>query len=355
MKVNTKTLRSMLGRVSACKPTNLLEITNYYELEFTQDGLNLNATDGTNYMTVTDDTCKTDNPISIIVKGDQFTKLINKTTTDDVDLIVKGSYLQVVGNGVYKVEIVEDEIYPKFKIEISDSYKVSLDDMKRAINGGKYAKSGVPNDGVLFSFLLRDNELTTADAIKVYNKSIEGAMGNLSALISPSLANMVMSIDVDDVEISVNAENTLIMFMGDNVVVGGAIVEGAEEYPDLSEMFNAPYPYTVEVDTQLVLQAIDRLGLFVSIYDKGIIDIVFTSTGITLATSSKSHETIPFVANIDPLESDATYMVRVNCKYLQDIFNAIGEPSVFIEFGEDDIIKFVTTDTTMLLATADEE
>ena len=34
MKVNTSVLKDMLKAVSGCKPSKILEITNYYELDF---------------------------------------------------------------------------------------------------------------------------------------------------------------------------------------------------------------------------------------------------------------------------------------------------------------------------------
>ena len=52
MKVNTSILKNMLSSVSGCKPSKILEITNYYELDFSVDGLSLRATDGINFITV---------------------------------------------------------------------------------------------------------------------------------------------------------------------------------------------------------------------------------------------------------------------------------------------------------------
>lgn len=352
MKLSTNNLKSMLGRVASCKATNLLEITNYYELRFDSTSFKLSGTDGTNFITVEDKEGASDEEVAIIVKADQFTKLINKTTKDEVDLVLTENCLEVRGNGIYKVEIVEGEQYPKFDLSVDSTYKVNLDSLKDGINRGKYAKSNVPNDGVLFSFLIRDEQIITADAIKVYNKVIAGEIEGLTALISPALANMILALDSKEVQINVDETDNKIQFVGENVVVSGAIVDGADDYPDLSEMIQMSLPYTVELDTKLVLQAIDRLNLFVTAYDKNVVDIVFTGNALTISTTSKSYETIPYITT---LPDDVEFIATVNCKYLQDIFNSADEPSLKVEFGADDILKFDTIDSTMLLAVADDE
>ena len=92
MKVNTSVLKNMLNMVSGCKPSKVLEITNYYELDFSIEGLSLRATDGINFITV-DSTIHCDEDMTVIVKADQFSKLINKTTKDMVSLKLTDNYL----------------------------------------------------------------------------------------------------------------------------------------------------------------------------------------------------------------------------------------------------------------------
>ena len=84
MKVNTQILKNMLSKVGNIKANNLLEITQYYELDFNDNTLTINATDGVNFMSVSHET-KTESNMKIIVKVDQFTKLINRTTKDTVE------------------------------------------------------------------------------------------------------------------------------------------------------------------------------------------------------------------------------------------------------------------------------
>ena len=348
MKVNTQILKDMLSKVNSCKPSNILEITNYYQLQTIENGIALSATDGVNYITVKHE-AQCDQDIDVIVKGDQFSKLIMKTTKDTVDLKVTENYLQVKGNGTYKVEIVSDEIYPAPEFEGDKVYKVSYDTLSKAITGGKNAKSNVPTDGVLFSYLIRNKFVITADAIKVYSRDIKGkGLEDLEILIPPTLANLLLVLDVEQVQLVVNEDVTTLQAIGDNVVITGALAEGADEYPNVEPLLAGEYPNVVELDVKQVLEALDRLNLFIGLYDKGIIDLVFTDETLTLA---KSVETVPYIHPINDVE----FTVSVNSTYLKDLFSAAEGSNIKLCFGYDETIKLITDDSTMLLATADEE
>ena len=352
MKVNTSILKDMLKGVSGCKPSKLLEITNYYELDFSVEGLSLRATDGINFITINYPT-ECDEKMNVIVKADQFSKLINKTTKDTVALKLTDNYLEVKGNGTYKVEIVNDEVYPTLDIDVDKEFTITYTTLSNAITNGAKAKSNVATEGVLFSYLLRGNEVVTADAIKVYSTELDGEyLDDVELLVPPTLAALLQSIDVENVIFKVNKDCTLLRAIGQNVIITGALQEGASEYPNVMPLLASKYPHTYELNVKEVLQALDRLNLFVSLYDRGIIDLVFTDVNMTISTSSKSLETIEYIKGIDLPEP---FITSVDGGYLKDLFSAVDEPGVTIEFGADETIKLCTKNSTMLLAAADEE
>lgn len=352
MKVNTSILKNMLSAASRCKPSKLLEITNYYELDFSVEGISLRATDGVNFITINHPT-KCDDQMSVIVKADQFSKLINKTTKDTVGLKLMDNYLEVKGNGTYKVEIVSDEVYPTLDIDADKEFMITYTTLSNAVIDGAKAKSTSPNDGALYSYLLRDNQIITADAIKVYSTELDGEyLDDVELLIPPTLATLLQSIDVENIIFKVNKDCTLLRAIGQNVIITGALQEGAPEYPNVMPLLAGKYPHTCELNVKEVLQALDRLNLFVSLYDRGIIDLVFTDVNMTISTSSKSLETIEYTKGIDLPEP---FIISVDGGYLKDLFSAVDEPSVTIEFGADETIKLCTKNSTMLLAAADDE
>ena len=60
MKVKTELMKDLLSNARRVKPNNYLEISNFYELDFSDKGLKLTATDGANYLEVLTDAVTTE-------------------------------------------------------------------------------------------------------------------------------------------------------------------------------------------------------------------------------------------------------------------------------------------------------
>lgn len=353
MKINTNKLRNMLGHITKVKANPLLEISNYIQLVCDKDGsMKINATDGDNHITVFEDG-EYDESIDFIVKTDQFVSLINKTTTENVTLTAKENYLEVKGNGTYKVELVQGEIYPDHKIETNGALKIDdcvAYNLKHGLNVGKNVKSQTAADGCLFGYLFRNNHIITADAIKV-NASDFDCQG-LEVLIPPSLANLVQTLSSEKVNIIHDVNNNSIMFKSKNIVISGTLMEGVEEYPEsILPMIEETQPSLCVVDTQEFLKALNRIGLFIDIYDMNTLQIAFVGDLITLQTVGGSVESI--TTKDSPRHEDIVY--EVNIKYLQDLVSSVDSPTIDIEYGNPDLIKIVSDKDQMLLSTLDNE
>lgn len=353
MKINTNKLRNMLGHITKVKANPLLEISNYIQLVCDKDGsMRINATDGDNHITVFEDG-EYDESIDFIVKTDQFVSLINKTTTENVTLTAKENYLEVKGNGTYKVELVQGEIYPDHKIETNGALKIDdcvAYNLKHGLNVGKNVKSQTAADGCLFGYLFRNNHIITADAIKV-NASDFDCQG-LEVLIPPSLANLVQTLSSEKVNIIHDVNNNSIMFKSTNIVISGTLMEGVEEYPEsILPMIEETQPSLCVVDTQEFLKALNRIGLFIDIYDMNTLQIAFVGDLITLQTVGGSVESI--TTKDSPRHEDIVY--EVNIKYLQDLVSSVDSPTIDIEYGNPDLIKIVSDKDQMLLSTLDNE
>ena len=353
MKINTNKLRNMLGHITKVKANPLLEISNYIQLVCDKDGsMRINATAGDNHITLFEDG-EYDESIDFIVKTDQFVSLINKTTTENVTLTAKENYLEVKGNGTYKVELVQGEIYPDHKIETNGALKIDdcvAYNLKHGLNVGKNVKSQTAADGCLFGYLFRNNHIITADAIKV-NASDFDCQG-LEVLIPPSLANLVQTLSSEKVNIIHDVNNNSIMFKSKNIVISGTLMEGVEEYPEsILPMIEETQPSLCVVDTQEFLKALNRIGLFIDIYDMNTLQIAFVGDLITLQTVGGSVESI--TTKDSPRHEDIVY--EVNIKYLQDLVSSVDSPTIDIEYGNPDLIKIVSDKDQMLLSTLDNE
>lgn len=351
MIVNTTKLKKMLSHVNKIKPNSLLEITNYIELDFNNNNqLVIKAYDGSNYMTVIDDNNLDGDRGSVIVKTDQFTKLVNKTTADQMTLKVFDDYLKVKGNGTYKVEIVNGEIFPDYEIDESlTKYEGLTPMLKHGIQAAKNAKSLNAADGVLYGFLLRDNKITTSDAMKVCVSEFESE--GIEALLPPVLAGLVNVLDGDNVRMLYDQDREMMTFIGKSVTISGPTMDGVEGYPNIVEIAEAMQPSICTIDTQEIIQALDRLGLFVGPYDLNLIKLAFVDDNITIQTDSGSIETIEYKDGSGHIE-DIVY--TVNRKLLYELVAAVDSPSIQVGYGDPDLIKLESDKDIMLLSISDE-
>lgn len=347
MKLNTKLLKDMISNVNKCKPNNLLEITNYYNIVVSNNLVTLTGTDGVNYIQCNMNT-KCNEDFEVIVKADQFTKLINKTTVDEVELKIKDNMLLVKGNGTYKLEIFTEEDYPFYTSNISEVFKVRTKELIDAIQVGKNIKSETLSDGIMYSYLIRDGYLIATDSIKVCCTQLTGLQTEI--LIPPGIANLIETISDDTCELGIDEDKTEIMVKGTGVTIYGALSEGAEEFPDVTCLFEEPFNYSIDVNTKELIDAIDRLKLFITDYDMNLIDTVFTQDSLILSTLNGSVEVIPY---IKPITEQIEIELSLNSIYLQNILKSIRKPTLNIQFGDtNEFIKF-ECEHKFILAVAD--
>lgn len=348
MKIQTTTLKKMLSQVARCKPNGVLEITKYYELMFNKQGLTLTATDGVNQISVMSKDGQQDKEEVVIVKAEQFAKLVSKTTKESIELKVKGESLQVKGNGSYNIEIFTEEEYPKYEMDSDIVFKVSTTELLDALNVGKYTKALSTSEGILYYYAIVDSNMLSTDSVKVSCTQLKGFKEDI--LISPAIALLLESIVEDKVEVHLNEEKTSAMFVTPSLKIYGAIPEGIEEYPDVLSLFDEEHRQMAQLDIQGTLAAVERLRLFLTNYDKDFLDVTMTNEMIVLSTG-KNFENLEYKNNI---AEEFEYDLAINSTYLYDIVRAMKGETYRLAYEDDTLILEANNDK-FILACADSE
>ena len=120
IKLETRILKRVITKARKVKPNHILEISNFYKLDFNDEGLKLTATDGANYLEVKTDKVIVEKPATVIARADQLYKLVSNLSAKEIALTVTDEYLEIseVGAaGVYKVNIWTDGEYPTISME----------------------------------------------------------------------------------------------------------------------------------------------------------------------------------------------------------------------------------------------
>ena len=171
IKFKTEDLLKVVAQLDRLTPSKLLEITRYWHIETVEDEVFFTAYDGANFIRVA---IPGKGEIDVMVKSEQFGKLVNRTTSESIKLTPGKESLKFVGNGEYQIEIVqEDESYPSFDDYLTDDMtaesalhiNTKLFYNVANVNDSAISKSGA--DGIFTGYLI-DND--TASLMQYFQK-----------------------------------------------------------------------------------------------------------------------------------------------------------------------------------------
>lgn len=347
-KVSTKNLQSMVNKLGKCNNNKLLEITRYYKLSVSEGGLCLIATDGNNFISVVDKTVSGDK-FETIVKADQFSRLVLRTSVDKMSFDLKENYLEVVGNGKYKVEILTDEQYPSFEFSQDDQYKteVALNTLQSVSTVNKHAISTTIADGVLTGYLFKDGNCVTADGIKVCVTPAKFV--DRGILITPDMMALLGALTQE--KVNVFYENGKLAFVTDDTTIFGSEMDGQEQYPEIGQLTNIQFPSKCSLSKLAVMNILDRLTLFIDPFEKNEVQLDFTKDGLVISTNSGSYEILAYATS----ENFQEFSCCVNGLFFKELVSAVGTELFELSYGEEELIRLDSNGVCQLLATGEGE
>ena len=294
VKLNTEALK--IATAKAAKGSgnlSMLAITSAIGIEIKDTNLVLTTTNNSiNLEVILKDVVK--EPISFYActNSDIFCKLISKQTSEHVVLDIQENCLQVTGDGVYNLPLIQDEegtmgrIVP-IDVPALDTVKVSATELKKML---KYNKLAVSKqfDTPMYTGYCIANE-------KVY--TFNGNTACITALKLKDINLLLPSVFVDlfslfeDKTVSVYVSSNRIKFESEDVVITGTTLEGYEDYPvkPLSDtVYSNEFTQSVKVSKARLNNILDRIGLFVSDKEQNAIQLNFSDIGLIGAVSSSS-------------------------------------------------------------------
>ena len=109
LRIKTSELQDMVSKAIKCVSNNkLIPLTSLMNIKVESNVLVLTTADATNYFYVSKQKVACED-FEISVMADLFTKLVQKTSSDEITLVIEGAMLEVKGNGTYKMELPLNE------------------------------------------------------------------------------------------------------------------------------------------------------------------------------------------------------------------------------------------------------
>lgn len=333
---------------------NLIPITSMIGIKLEGGKLRLFTTDMTNTLCIIIDKVSGVD-MDITVDADKFGKLIAKTTSEDIELIVIDDVLSVKANGTYKIPLISDEeglvTFPALSETKGKTTNVKLTSIMQAYNINKSALAKTLENPALTGYYCGDMVISTDANVITFNdfKMFEQ---DEPLLISPQLMQLLTLNKQEDIKLI--ADKTLLTFIADDMVVQGAVMEGIEDFPadDVKAYLDEAFTSSCKVPKDLLLATLDRLALFIEPYDKNGAYFTFGRKGINIhSKKDASTEIINYVEskNFEP------FMCCVDIPMLKEQLQANPDDTVKICYGNENALKIESGKVTQVIALLEDE
>lgn len=355
MKVVTSRMKEAVNKaIKGAGFNNLIPITSMIGIKLSDGKLRLLTTDMTNTLCIIIDKVSGVD-MDITVDADKFGKLIAKTTSEDIELIVIDDVLSVKANGTYKIPLIADEeglvTFPALSETKGKTTNVKLTSIMQTYNINKSALAKTLENPALTGYYCGDMVISTDANVITFNdfKMFEQ---DEPLLISPQLMQLLTLNKQEDIKLI--ADKTLLTFIADDMVVQGAVMEGIEDFPadDVKAYLDETFTSSCKVPKDLLLATLDRLALFIEPYDKNGAYFTFGRKGINIhSKKDASTEIINYVEskNFEP------FMCCVDIPMLKEQLQANPDDTVKICYGNENALKIESGKVTQVIALLEDE
>lgn len=361
MKIEVKTESLKVAVSKAAKGTGnlaMLAITSAIGIEVKGNDLILTTTDNnTNVYAKVKNVVKEPVEFYACTNSDIFCKLVSKQTCDKITLDLQPNMLQVIGDGVYNLALIQDEEGETARITSIDisgvsEVKVESSELKKALKYNKLAVSKYFDTPIYTGYCLSNEKATTYNGVVACVTDVK--LKDINLLIPFKMAELFDLFE--DKTVSVYAEGNRVRFESEDVVVSGSVLEGLESYPaqQLSDLvYSDTFTEEVSVSRDKILGVIDRLSLFVSDKEQNAIQLNFSDTGLILSNMESS--ACEKVAYVSKKEDIVTTSVFVDLRDLKLIISAVDGNDVKLMYSDGSPICVCTSDMRFVIPPLEDE
>lgn len=354
--VETSVLKSLVITASKGASNNKMStITNLANVVVANGQITITTTDGTNYFSVkgnvlTSDSCE------FVVGVDVFTKLVAKTSANNISITATEDMISFTGNGTYKIPIQLDVDgspirYPRNDItspETSGTIKTST--IKSIIFKNKSSLSTVMDIPCLTGYLCLPDCVISGDRFNICRNTVETFGGKY--LVNPITFELLSLSKSENIEYRILGN--AVVFESDDIKLYSRFMDGVDTYPVESVtavIEDSEFKSECVLPKTAVLNVVDRLSLFIKDNDTNGVYMTFTKDGVKIESiNGNGIESIPYQGSTN--FSDFTCCVGVDSIKRQ--FSSRAGESVNIMYGNDDALMIKDEDTIHVLGLLDD-
>ena len=348
MQIKTTKLQEMVSKaVKGVGANKLVPLTEMIAIKLDSEVLTITSTDINNYLNVTANVEGDD--FYAVIYADQFSKLIARTTSEDVELTVVDRELKIKGNGEHAVPVILDDEtgnmldYPDPSKEFNREHRIgsiSADVLRTILSEIKPSVATTVEIPQYTNYYVGEFVMAT-DTYKI--GWLDSKVFDEPKLISVPTMDL-LEVLMADTPIEVFESNGKLLFISESGTLYAPSMPGIDTYQveRIMDYIQQSYPCKCKLPKLEVLQLLDRLSLFVDINDNGAVSIAFGKDGVTIASQqSNSVEVVPYLSCEDFADSQGVM-------YL-DMFRAQAKAqtgdALELHFGDGKSLKLVDSVT----------
>lgn len=299
--VNTQVLKKSVSKVIKGAGSNSIPITRMMLIEASGNYFYLHTTDGTTTLIIKGDKCTCSEDFYAVVPIEVFSKLIAKTTSEEVTLTLEEDNLLVTGNGNYKIALpLDGDTLVKFPSPFTvsgDTLITKTSYIKSVISTNKASLSKTFENPCLTGYYINKDTVISTDEICACYNGMNLLEDNI--LVSAKVLDLLALSDYEEIHYS--REQNHLKFITEDLILYTQELEGKDIYPvePLMDLYNKmTFKSHCRVPKILLQSVIDRLALFVEPYDRNAITLTFTPEGLQISSKEKSGvELINYIAS----------------------------------------------------------
>lgn len=355
MKLKTVVFQEMMSRaIKGVGNNKLIPLTSLMSIKLKDGDLVLTSTDRTNYLYIRQAAVDGDD-MSAVVQADVLAKLVSRMTSEEISLNLKDSYLEVKGNGTYKIDIPMDENgkpieypdpYEEIDLQEVEEKEISYEAIKNILTTIKPAIAVTMEDPQYTCYYAGESVLgTNRDLVNNYDVDLFGQ----PKLISAELMNLLEVMSKDKFVVRIK-DDQLVFESDDCVIYGKNMKELIDDFhaDKVKQFIFGAFESMVKVSKNDLLRVLDRLSLFTTEFEGQSIRITVSEDAFQISSpSSTGIEVLEIIegTNIIP------YTVLLNIKYLTDEIKAQTGDVVEMWYAPDaPAIKLVDGKLTQIIA-----
>lgn len=334
--IKTSTLQGLMTKaVKGASNSKFNVLTGLLHVVLENGVLTLTTTDSDNYLTIKQKDVTGDN-LSFTVNVNTFSKLVFKTSSENIKVSVTNDTISITGNGTYKIPVQLDadgsEIkYPTHEInnpEFSGSVKTSV--LKSIAQYNKPSLALTMEKPYLTRYMCTEDCVISGDEYNVCRNNV--STFNTNILISPVVMDLLCMCEEEEISYSIYQNNML--FETPTMKLFSLVSDGSSEYPVdiIKSITDQEYVSDCVIPKTTMINVIDRLSIFINDDDQNGLYMTFTKDGIKMESMKNDGvESVPYQGSNN--FKDFTCCVGVD-SFRKQLVSRSGE-SVHIYYGDD--------------------